>query len=192
MFMAGGFRGVNYNSRERKLNVAAGIGLLFLVAGIGLAPGMAAAEETPLGTFKDWQAYSFEEDGNTVCVVWSTPQAETGNYTRRGPVRIFVAHRTWARPKRVNEISIETGYTYKENSDAVATVGNEKFEMFTDGDTAWNRASEDDAKMIRAMRIGNEMIVEGESNRGTKTTDTYSLLGFTAAHNAINEACDVK
>ncbi len=174
------------------MNVTAGKGLLLLVAGIALAPGGVSAQEKPLWTFKDWQAYSFEEGGKTVCVVWGTPQKETGDYTKRGAVSIFVAHRTWARPKRINEISIETGYTYKEDSDATATIGSEKFDMFTDGDTAWNRAPEDDAKMIRAMRIGNDMVVGGESSRGTKTTDTYSLLGFTAAHNAINEACDVK
>ena len=162
------------------------------MAGFASAPVTVSAEEKSLGTFKDWKAYSFEEGGKTVCVVWGTPQKETGDYTKRGAVRIFVAHRTWARPKRVNEISIETGYTYKDDSDAVATIGNEKFEMFTDGDTAWNRAPEDDTRMIRAMRIGKDMVVVGVSNRGTKTTDTYSLLGFTAAHNAINEACDVK
>jgi hypothetical protein len=190
--MAGGFHDAKRNGWEQKLNVKAGIALLSLIAGIAMAPGLVTAEEKPLGTFKDWQAYSFEEGGKTVCVVWGTPQKETGDYTKRGSVRLFVAHRAWARPKRVNEISIETGYTYKEDSDAVATIGSEKFDMFTDGDTAWNRAPEDDAKMIRAMRIGTEMVVAAESNRGTKTVDTYSLLGFTAAHNAINDACDVK
>ena len=31
--------------------------------------------------------------------------------------------------------------------------------------------------------------VEGVSSRGTLTTDTYSLSGFTKAHNAIDKAC---
>jgi hypothetical protein len=33
------------------------------------------------------------------------------------------------------------------------------------------------------------MIVKGTSSRGTLTTDTYSLSGFTAAFNAISKAC---
>ena len=33
------------------------------------------------------------------------------------------------------------------------------------------------------------MTVRGRSNRGTLTTDTYSLLGFTAARDRIDEAC---
>jgi hypothetical protein len=36
------------------------------------------------------------------------------------------------------------------------------------------------------------MIVDGVSSRGTSTHDTYSLLGFTAAHNAINKTCPRK
>ena len=33
------------------------------------------------------------------------------------------------------------------------------------------------------------MTVEGESADGRQTSDVYSLLGFTAAHEAIDEAC---
>ncbi len=36
------------------------------------------------------------------------------------------------------------------------------------------------------------MIVAGISSRGTLTTDTYSLNGFTAAYDAITRACGVK
>jgi hypothetical protein len=46
--------------------------------------------------------------------------------------------------------------------------------------------------MVKGMRAGNAMIMEGTSSRDTKTRDTYSLGGFTAAHNAINKACKPK
>jgi hypothetical protein len=36
------------------------------------------------------------------------------------------------------------------------------------------------------------MTVKGTSSRDTLTLDTYSLKGFTAAHNAANKACKVK
>ena len=35
------------------------------------------------------------------------------------------------------------------------------------------------------------MTVKGISGRGTKTTDTYSLKGFTAAYRTIGKACKV-
>jgi hypothetical protein len=36
------------------------------------------------------------------------------------------------------------------------------------------------------------MIIKGISSRGTKTTDTYSLRGVSAAWKAINIACKKK
>lgn len=155
-------------------------------------PLAATAAEKSLGAFKAWEAYTFDEDGKTVCVVWGKPDKEEGDYTKRGDVRVFIAHRVWTRPKRVNEVSFEIGYPFKKDSEATVSVDGKAFELFTDGDTAWNRAAQDDAAMVRAMRAGKQMIVTGVSGRGTKTKDTYSLFGFTAAHNAINKACKAK
>jgi hypothetical protein len=33
------------------------------------------------------------------------------------------------------------------------------------------------------------MVVSGQSSRGTKTTDTYSLTGFTATKKLIDQTC---
>lgn len=155
-------------------------------------PLTVSAAENPLGEFKDWQAYTFPEGGTTVCVVWGKPQKSAGKYKKRGDVRVFIAHRLWAKPKRVNETSFEAGYSFKKDSEATVQIDSKKFDLFTDGNTAWNRAPKDDAAMARAMRVGKQMVVRGVSSRGTKTVDTYSLFGFTAAHNAINRACKVK
>ena len=152
----------------------------------------ADAAEKSLGVFKTWEAYTFDENGKTVCVVWGKPEKEEGDYTKRGDVRVFVAHRTWERPPRINEISFQAGYPFKKDSEATVNIDGKKFTLFTDGDTAWNRAAEDDRAMVQAMRVGKALIVEGISSRGTKTKDIYSLFGFTAAHNAINKACNVK
>ena len=59
-------------------------------------------------------------------------------------------------------------------------------------DSAWASTSEGDQKLIKAMKAGSTMVVVGYSSRDTKTTDTYSLSGFTAAYNAISKACSVK
>ena len=71
----------------------------------------------------------------------------------------------------------------------VAAVGPDEFRMFTDADAAWNRSPENDADMVTKMIAGSSLTVLGESSRGTETRDIYSLLGFTAAHEAIDEAC---
>ena len=64
--------------------------------------------------------------------------------------------------------------------------------MFTRGDGAWTRNAKQDAVLVAAMRSGKSMILRGVSGRGTRTTDTYSLKGFSAAHNAIGKACGIR
>jgi hypothetical protein len=39
------------------------------------------------------------------------------------------------------------------------------------------------------MKRGSKMTVVGVSSRGTKTTDTYSLAGFTKAKNLMDKTC---
>ena len=53
-------------------------------------------------------------------------------------------------------------------------------------DAAW---TDEDSKVIFAMKKGLELTVIGESSRGTMTNDTYTLKGFTAAYNKLVEDC---
>ena len=45
--------------------------------------------------------------------------------------------------------------------------------------------------MVRAMRVGKKLVIRGISSRGTKTTDTFSLKGFTKAYAAMNRSCGI-
>lgn len=157
---------------------------------VGAAQG---AVESGLGAFRNWEAYTFKERGKTVCAIWAAANKSEGKYTKRGDVVMFVSHRAWTRQKRVHEVSFEAGYTFKPDSEVTITIdAKKKFTLFTEADTAWNRTAQDDAALVKAMRAGNIMVIEGQSRRGTKTRDTFELFGFTAAHNAINKACRVK
>ena len=53
-------------------------------------------------------------------------------------------------------------------------------------ETAWTN---DDSKVIYAMKKGLDLTLTGESSRGTVTNDTYTLKGFTAAINKLNNNC---
>ena len=150
-----------------------------------LASPLAVAEG--LGTFRDWQAQSYRENGAEVCNIWSAPQKAEGDYTRRGEIFAFVTHRPGK--KRRDEVSLEMGYPVKKGTQVIARIGGASFELFAQNSRAWNPTSDADRKMVKAMRGGRELIVEGVSGRGTKTRDTYSLYGFSAAHKAITAAC---
>ena len=46
-----------------------------------------------------------------------------------------------------------------------------------------------DKEVIFAMKKGIKLTVKGESSRGTKTTDIYTLKGFTVAYNQLFNDC---
>ena len=141
----------------------------------------------PVGDYGDWSAFKFSEDGNPACYMSSEPTKASGDYKKRGAVFAIVTHRP--AEKRIGEVSIIAGYSYQKDSAVEIAIGNQAFELFTQDDGAWALDSASDKKLIQAMRKGNRMVVKGTSSRGTLTTDTYSLKGFTKAYRAIGKAC---
>ncbi len=155
------------------------------------APLLIAAEAPKLlGSFSAWDAFSYTEKGAPVCYMVSSPQDREPKNVRRGDVYVMVTHRPAA--KVSGEVSVVAGYPYKEGSEVTVAIGADKHVLFTGGENAWAREVKDDQALVRAMIRGATMIVRGTSSRGTLTIDTYSLRGFTAAHEAIGVACKVK
>ncbi len=163
--------------------------LLAIALTSSIATTVIAADKS-LGIFKVWSAMSFAEDDKTVCMIWSQPEKTEGKYKKRGEIFVFVTHRP--SDGEMNKVSFETGYTFKDSSEIRVAIDGKAYTLYTDGSTAWSYNGKDDSRMVKAMRAGRTMMVEGTSSRGTKTRDTYSLGGFTAAHNAINKACKSK
>ena len=88
-----------------------------------------------------------------------------------------------------NIIQVEAGYNYNLDKNINVEIDNTTFKFFStkdSSDTAW---TDDDKKLIYAMKKGLDLILSGESTRGTKTNDTYTLKGFTAAINKLNKDC---
>jgi len=167
--------------------------LLAALTGIGCALGAAQAiAATPklIGSFKDWDSFELIEGKAKTCYMRSGPIESKPSGVKRGEINLFVTHRP--ADKTLNEVSILTGYPYKPGSTATVTIGKAKFELFTDADSAWVERAKDEARLVAAMKAGANLTVAGTSARGTKTTDRYSLAGFSGAHQAINKACGVK
>lgn len=142
-----------------------------------------------LGDFGSWSAYRFMEDGKPACYMASVPSKSAGDYTRRGDIYALVTHRP--AESRRDEVSFVAGYQFKNGSAATVTIGNRTEEFFTQNDGAWAPDHNLDKQMVQAMIRGSTMVVKGTSSRGTLTTDTYSLKGFTAAYRAISKSCGV-
>jgi hypothetical protein len=165
--------------------------LILLATLVALAAPAAARAQgiETLANHRDWAAYKFMEDGKPVCYVASTPKQNEGKYTKRGDIFARVSH--WPGHNEFDQVSFVAGYKYKEGSPVEVNIDGTKFNLEPVDDVAWAR-DEDDAALVKAMIKGRGMVVRGESWRGTKTKDTYSLLGFAKAYETIGEACGVK
>ena len=161
--------------------------LSVLLASVLFAASADAA--TFLGTFEAWEALQDREDGKSVCYVGSEPTKARGKYKKRGRTFVLVTHRP--AEKSTNVVSVQAGYTYKTGSEVEITIGKTAFNLFTDGGHAFAYDSKSDNELVKAMIRGTAMVVRGTSSRGTLTTDTYSLKGFTAAYKAIGKACKI-
>lgn len=162
--------------------------LLFVLALLVLPSAASAQTPFSLGSYTDWNVWEVNEDGQKICFIVSEPKKQTGNYTRRGKPAVLVARRPV--PTVTDEVSVQPGYNYLQGSNVTVSVGGKVFTLFTRGGPhAWTKNDDEDRALIEAMRQGDAMIVEGESSKNTTSKDTYSLLGFTKAYNAMVTAC---
>ena len=161
---------------------------LLLAAGLGLAAGAVLADDRkPLGVYGDWQAYTFDDNGAKACYIASAPTKHEGNYKARGDIFAIVTHRPSDKTRDV--VSLLAGYSYDDSNPVEVAIDGKTFKLLPYGSVAWAPDSKLDRQLVSAMRAGNTMVVRGTSSRGTATTDTYSLMGFTKAYRAINKAC---
>ncbi len=163
-----------------------------LAAALAAAPVVAQDSSNRVNTETDWSV--FVEDNPTQCWIVSAPKSIRNTRdgrevaARRGDIRLFVSY--WPGEGKAAEVSATGGYPYAEGSTVTIEVGSEAFEMFTDGELAWAASPTDDERIVSAMKRGAEATVSGQSGRGTRTADTFSLLGFTAAVADAEQRCN--
>jgi hypothetical protein len=149
--------------------------------------GLPALAETSLGKHGDWEAFSDKESGKPVCYIATEPVKMHGNYSKRGASYAMVTHRPAEKSRNV--VSIRAGYTHKPGSEVEVSIGKDTYKLFTKDGWAFAPDADADNALVKAMIRASSMLVTGYSERGTKTTDTYSLKGFTAAYGEISKAC---
>ena len=121
------------------------------------------------------------------CYIGSQPiSTDLSSDKKRGDNYILV-YKNIGNPETV--VQIEAGYDYKVGNKILVKIDKGNYGFYTTEDlpgTAW---TEEDGKVIFAMKKGLELIITGESSRGTITNDTYTLKGFTASYNKLLEDC---
>ncbi len=173
------------------------VALAIVAMSMGLSAGLPAstawAQESTNRVAAETAWSVFVEDNPKECWVVSTPK-ETVNTkngrpvaVNRGKILLMVSYRPDQNVK--GEVYFTGGYPFKEGSTVKLTIGNQNFDLFTRGEDSWPATPADDAKIVTAMKRGAQAVVVGMSRRGTRTEDTFSLLGFTAAIEEAEKRC---
>jgi hypothetical protein len=134
----------------------------------------------------DWSV--FVANSPKECYIVSPPTSSAATRdgqpaeVQRGDIRLFVAFRPGEDVS--NEVSFTGGYPFRPGSPVTLAVGSETFTMSPGegdaGEWAWTSPS-DDSRAVASMRRGSSAKLTATSARGTRTEDTFSLSGFTAA-----------
>ena len=154
---------------------------------MALAPAAQAQQATELGTFNAWTAWQATDASGVICYVSATPTSSEPSGANRDPIHFMIIHRKGMGTK--NEVQTIIGYPFNATANANATVDGKSYPMVTEGSAAWLASTGDEGGFVAAFKAGSNLVIKGTSQRGTNTTDTYSLSGATAAVNAIDAAC---
>lgn len=177
--------------------LAATLGAALVFAAL---PAMAAPPEAkPLGTFGDWEAAWFMDNGNKVCYMASKPASTKSSQPLKGRDEsyLFITH--WPADNEKNAVTVSAGFSIKKGSRATITVdgkvynlairGSDKATADADEEMAWMDDQDKEDELATAIAKGSSLSVKTTSGRGTVITDTYSLDGSGNAYKAISAEC---
>ena len=77
-------------------------------------------------------------------------------------------------------------------SPPVATVGEESFDLLPKGANLWVKNAARESALIAEMKRGVTLEVKAASTKGSATTDSYSLDGFSQAMDRLDKECPRK
>jgi hypothetical protein len=160
---------------------------------LALSPQVVGAQDSQnrVAAHTDWSV--FEAKDPAQCWAVSSPK-ETVNSkdgrvvaVRRGDILLFVSFIPGSGVQ--GQVSFTGGYPFRDGSTVALDISGSTFELFIDGEMAWSASDTDDDSIIAAMKRGTDAKLTAFSGRGTKTEDTFSLLGFTAAVEEAEKRC---
>ncbi|MEF2071543.1 invasion associated locus B family protein [Consotaella aegiceratis] len=146
---------------------------------------VATAAQTPtrMNQFNYWGSYSYENNGEKICYILSTPTKMEPASVDHGDIFFLVSQKPGQGISY--EPQVVMGYPLREGSKVTLDVDGKKYSMFTKGESAWMENAAEEPQLVTALKAGSTLQVDATSQRGTNTHYTYSLSGVTAALDSI-------
>lgn len=135
-----------------------------------------------IGKFGQWQAATHQEGGQTACYAFTYASHSSPPLHGRGRVVLTVTERPGGR----DAVAISVGYTYPKGADVSMDVGGKTLAFYTAQRSAFAR---DGQAAVAAFKGGSEATAKGPAPRKGSISDRFSLIGFSAAYDAINKEC---
>jgi hypothetical protein len=150
------------------------------------AAGKSARPTGPhaIGRFDDWTAAVHQEAGRTVCYAFTRATHSAPAIPGRGEVVLTVTERDTSR----DVVAISAGFAYTQNAAVSVTADAAGFEFYTAQRSAFAR---DGHAAVAAFQKGRQVVARSPGPKSLPVSDTFSLLGFSAAYSAILKACPV-
>jgi len=167
-------------------------------------PAEKSANAKPLlvASFGDWGVYQTQAAKGRVCYTLAQPKDRAPADLKRDPAYAFISDRPGEGVR--NEISFIMGFDVVNPPDdaaaadskkkpagkeATAIVGDQSFELLAKSANLWVKNAAKESQLVGEMRKAAKLQVKATFMRGTTTTDTYSLAGFSQALDRVQKDC---
>lgn len=171
--------------RHRLIRLAVLAGLLALPAAAAThrkPPPKPASGVQQLGKFENWTAVTRQENGETICYVFSYPAASAPAIAGRGRPALTVTDRSSGR----DTVAFSAGFNFPAESEPSLEVGQNALPFYSVERNAFAR---DGAAAAEALRKGRLALMRSPGPQGSQVVDTFGLRGFEQAYAAIQKAC---
>ena len=157
-----------------------------------LLPISSQAETARVAAMKDWAVFISENPSEC----WAASNPTTSEVYRDGKIvsvrrELIQLFTTYQPSKGISgQISFTGGYPLAPGKKLSVQVGFKSFKLTTNGgEWAWALNESVDAKIRSAFQEGQSVTITAQSQKGTVTKDTFSLIGFTAANREAARQC---
>lgn len=145
------------------------------------------AGDTPpkiIGHFEDWTAATKTASFQTLCYAFTRVQNSSPNLPGRGAVIL------WATRGRggVDSVRMDAGFTFAANSAVTVQAGQTRLYFNTAQGQAFPGSGDEAVAAFKEPNV-HQITTNAPGPNGAPVTDTFSVRGFPAAHEAIRVAC---
>lgn len=155
--------------------------------GFALAAPSAHAAAMVMKEFNAWSLHQSRDAKHNICYVVSKPVRKLPKTANRAAIVFYVT--AWPKDGVRNQVSVKLGYPIDAGKTISAQIGSDSFKLTARDERAYVYDATQELKLLDAMKKGSSMVVKATSQRGTQTTDTYSLRGISSALKALAEDC---